>query len=72
MKNITLKKRTPEESRVYLMTQITQLIADRRDLLNASKRVIRWLGDYPNCKGRSLEDAYSELSKCIQRIEGKS
>lgn len=68
---IKLKKRTPEETQAYLMTQIAGLIADRRDLLNASKRVLEWLVDYGALRGNDPEIYAGELRRCIQRIEGK-
>lgn len=70
-REIELKRRTPEESREYLMEQIAKLLYDRRELLETSKAVAKWLEDYPNNEGGSLEDAYERWTQCIRRIDNQ-
>ncbi len=66
---IKLKRRAPEETQEYLAAQIARLLYDRRELLETSKVVAKWLEDYPDNTGRSLEEAYEKWTRCIARIE---
>lgn len=78
---VKLKKRTPEESREYLMLQIAKLIGDRRELLETSKAVAKWLENYApiwfteegdaelEAKGEDFRTVSDKWYKCIQRIE---